>query len=223
MRRKKLIIKLFLIVIFILLFIVISLLIIQKYKDNKINDDISSIYSNPKYNEACIIEGIDVKKQEISCGYAVMEMISNWNNNTVTEKGLFDKYGKVVTSSSKNFEKEMNKQFTMFDTKMYKYLKNSELIDKVYESLSKGIPVPFEWAAKYNDEWTLHYSIVYGIDVKNDLIVIANPYGYVEEISIKEFLDRTSFKVYKNMPIYFKLAFSIGLFEKNTIFIINTK
>lgn len=223
MRRKKLIIKLFLIVIFILLFIVISLLLIQKYKDKKINDDISSIYSNPKYNEAYIIEGIDVIKQEISCGYAVMEMISNWSNNKITEKVLFDKYGKVVTSSGKNFEKEMNKQFTMFDTKMYKYLKNSELIDKVYESLSKGIPVPFEWAAKYNDEWTLHYSIIYGMDVKNDLIVIANPYGYVEEISIKEFLDRTSFKAYKNMPIYFKLAFSIGLFEKNTIFIINTK
>ena len=117
----------------------------------------------------------------------------------------------------------MNKQFPNYKTTMYKYLKSTELIDKVYESLSNGIPVPFEWAAKYKDEWTLHYSLIIGIDIPNDKITIANPYGYIEEVTIKEFINRTSFESYENMPIFLKLGFGLGIFEKNTIFIVENK
>lgn len=114
----------------------------------------------------------------------------------------------------------MNKQFPEYTTSMHKYLSNTELIDKVYDSLSKGIPVPFEWAALYEDEWTLHYSLIVGADIPNDKITIANPYGYYEELSVNEFLDRTSFEAYDNMPLYLKLGFAFGIFEKNTIFLV---
>ena len=82
----------------------------------------------------------------------------------------------------------------------------------------RGVPVPFEWAAKYGDDWTLHYSLLIGMDIQNDNITVANPYGYIEEISVEEFLERTSFEAYDNMPFYFKMAFAIDLFDKNTIF-----
>lgn len=58
------------------------------------------------------------------------------------------------------------------------------------------------------------------MDIPNDKVIIANPYGYYEEISINEFLERTSFKAYSDMPIYLRLAFAVGIFEKNTIFIV---
>ena len=103
---------------------------------------------------------------------------------------------------------------------MYSYLPNTELLDKIYNSLSNGIPVPFEWAAQYDNEWTLHYSLITGIDLKNDNITVLNPYGYIEELTIKDFLDRTSFNAYENLPFYLKLGFAFGLFEKNTIFIV---
>ena len=61
------------------------------------------------------------------------------------------------------------------------------------------------------------------IDIPNGLITLANPYGYIEEIKIKEFINRTSFESYKNMPIYLKLGFAFGIFEKNTIFIVENK
>ena len=109
------------------------------------------------------------------------------------------------------------------DDPCYKYLKNTELIDKVYTSLKKGMPVPFEWAAKHENEWTLHYSLIIGLDVQKDVITIANPYGYIEEISIKDFLNRTSFEAYENMPILLKLGFAFGIFEKNAIFIIEKR
>ena len=49
-------------------------------------------------------------------------------------------------------------------------------------------------------------------------VTVANPYGYTEEISVGEFLERTSFEAYEKMPLFFKLAFAMGIFEKNTIF-----
>jgi hypothetical protein len=100
-------------------------------------------------------------------------------------------------------------------------MSNTELIDAAYENLARGVPVPFEWAAKYGDVWTLHYSLLVGMDIPNDKITVANPYGYVEELSVDEFLQRTSFEAYENMPFYFKLAFAVGMFEKNTIFTVH--
>ncbi len=52
--------------------------------------------------------------QDVSCGYAVIEMFSAWDGG----------------------------------------LKNTELVDLLYENLSDSIPVPIEWAALYGDEWT---------------------------------------------------------------------
>ena len=199
--------------------ILISLQNLNK-KTQEILNDYSNIYTNSKYDKAIIIDNVKTIKQDVSCGYAVIEMFAKWNKNEeITEQSLYNKYGKVVTSTGKSFEEEMNKQFPEYKTTMYKYLKNNELIDKVYDSLNQGIPVPFEWAAKYQDKWTLHYSLVIGMDIKNDIVIIANPYGDTERISLKEFLNRTSFEAYEDMPLLFKLGFSFGIFEKNTIFI----
>ena len=70
------------------------------------------------------------------------------------------------------------------------------------------------------ERWTLHYSLITGLDFQSDEITISNPYGYTEVIPIASFLDRTSFKAYENMPIFLKLGFMFDVFEKNTIFII---
>jgi hypothetical protein len=199
-------------------------IIINNNKTNQVFDDYSSIYSNPKYQNSYYVDNLEPIKQDISCGYAVIEMFAKWSGNeNITEKSLYDEYGAVVTSTGDSFEKEMNKQFKNYNTTMYKYLKNTELIDKIYDSLSSGIPVPFEWAARFEDEWTLHYSLVTGIDIENNLVTVLNPYGYKETISIDEFLERTSFRAYDNMPLFIKLGFAFGIFEKNTIFIVEPK
>lgn len=188
-------------------------------RTNALKDDYSFVYNDEAYAKAITIDGIGLVTQDVSCGYAVIEMFSAWNGGNVTEESLYKQYGKVVTSTGKSFCNEFNKQFTEYETRMYKYLKNSELIKKVYESLSRGIPVPFEWAALYGKEWTLHYSLVIGMDIPNDTVTVANPYGYTEKLSLKDFLDRTSFGAFENMPFFFQAGFAFGIFEKNTIFI----
>ena len=187
-------------------------------------DDYSSILADPKYQTAVSVENAKFIKQDVSCGYAVIEMFGRWaGNDQLTEALLYDQYGKVVTSTGTSFEKEMNTQFPAYKTTMYRNLKATELIDKVYDSLAAGIPVPFEWAAKLENEWTLHYSLVTGLDAGNSRVTVQNPYGYEESISVNEFIDRTSFHAYENMPLFLQLGFAFDIFERNTIFIVEAK
>lgn len=181
-------------------------------------DDYASVFTDPKYEKALKIDNVEVIKQHVSCGYAVIEMFSAWNGGTVTEDSLYDEYGTVVTSTGNKFCKEMNKQFPKYKTEIHKYMKNTEFIDIMYDTLASGKPVPFEWAALYGNEWTLHYSLIIGADIPHDKITVANPYGYYEELTLDELLNRTSFRSYEKMPLFMKMAFAIGLFEKNTIF-----
>ena len=218
-RKNKSVLTVVLIIALILLMVIVTPLIILKARTAAISDDYSSVFHNDKYSKPVSVDGVEVIKQDVSCGYAVIEMFGAWSGHTVTEESLYSEYGKVVTSTGKAFCNEMNKQFPKYKTTMYKYLKNTELIDVVYDSLAKGIPVPFEWAAPYGDEWTLHYSLLTGMDIPNDKVFIANPYGYNEEISVEEFLNRTSFEAYEDMPWYLKMGFAVGIFEKNTVFI----
>lgn len=222
-RSIKITITILFSIIMIVLAAMVIALAINNNKTSKLHDDHSKIYADNKYSDVLYIEGIDVIKQDVSCGYAVIEMFSSLTDDEITEELLFDEYGKVVTSIGKAFCNEMNKRFPDYETTMYKYLSDCEVIDMIYNSLEKGMPVPFEWAALYDGAWTLHYSLVIGIDVQNDVITVANPYGYIEELSIREFLERTSFESYDNMPIYLKLAFAFGVFEKNTVFIVEQK
>ena len=203
---------------------VVFALIKLNIKTGQLMDDYSGINRDPKYHEAVSVKNVGYIKQDVSCGYAVIEMFAKWaGKENITEQSLYDTYGSVVTSTGDSFEKEMNKQFPEYKTTMYKYLKNSELLEMIHTSLAKGIPVPFEWAAKNGDEWTLHYSLITAMDAPNDLIVVQNPYGYEERITISEFLDRTTFKAYENMPLFLKLGFAFDVFEKNTIFIVEKK
>lgn len=200
--------------------IVVAAFAALQIRTNAVLNDYSDIFKNEKYSTPIYIEGVDVITQDVSCGYAVIEMFSSWNGNDITEESLYDKYGKVITSTGNSFCDEMNKQFPEYITTIHKYMKNTELVDLVYDSLSNGVPVPFEWAALHEDEWTLHYSLVIGADIPRDKITVANPYGYYEELTVGEFLNRTSYEAYNKMPLFLKFGFAFGIFEKNTIFIV---
>lgn len=184
-----------------------------------LHDDIDSVMNDKNYRTAVGAEEVKVITQQVSCGYAVIEMFSRYSGGEITEQKLYDTYGKVVTSTGSAFCDEMNRQFDGFDTAMYRYLPDSELLKKVHESLEAGVPVPFEWAAKTDDEWTLHYSLITGMDLFQNRITVANPYGYTENITAEELLERTSFEAYEDMPLLLRFGFAFGIFEKNTVFI----
>lgn len=59
--------------------------------------------------------------------------------------------------------------------------------------------------------------LVTGLDLASDNVRVYNPYGYIENIKVEEFVSRTSFKAYRNKPFFYDYAFAFGMFEKNTI------
>lgn len=204
---------------------IIGLLTKQSIVDKKINNSFSSVYSNEKYKRALVVDGIEVIKQEISCGYATIQMFADWLGKDITEQALFKANdGKISTAMGNGFCAEMNKQFSDYVTTRYPNLTNIELIDKVYNSLANGIPVPVEFAALFQTDkqaiWTLHFGIVSAMDIPNDSITVSNPYGYKEVYSVEQFLNATRYASYENMSFYLRLAFAIGIFHKNTIYIV---
>lgn len=130
--KKKKSIKIILITIICLLLVIagiaVTALIIQKSRTDSINDDFSAVFSDEKYAAPVSVDGVEVITQDVSCGYAVIQMFSSWCGGDITEQMLYDKYGSVVTSTGASFCEEMNKQFPQYSTTMHQYLTNTGMI-----------------------------------------------------------------------------------------------
>ena len=218
MKKKKLIIIIASILVGALTLGVGVPFIILGIRTASMDAEYSYLIEDPNYYEKASV-GFGLKKQDISCGYATIEMLSEYYGDKVTEIELGKRNdGAITTQSSNGFLKEVNKTITTQTFIKKSYLKNDELLKEIYQSLKNNNPVAIEWAAKYEDEWTLHFSVVTAIDFPCDDVTIYNPYGYTEDLTLKEFIDRTSFKAYENMPLFLGFGFAYGAFEKNTIF-----
>ena len=159
---------------------------------------------------------VPLVKQEISCGYAIIEMLSDYYGQKVSEDELYARNGnRITTSSTGGFVDEINKNIPNRLFSSHDYVPNDELLLRISQSLEKGHPVAVEWAAKLDEEWTLHWSLVTGMD--QEQVYVNNPYGYKEEISYDEFISRTTFRAFEGMNIGFQFGFAFGLFGKNTV------
>ena len=194
-------------------------LIIDAVKTNNLNADYSYLRNDAKYKDKVEVTGLELVTQHVSCGYATIEMISSFYGNKVTEDDLDARNSTVSTQTSQGFLDEINKSIPEHKFAKHSYLKHDALLKEVHDAIKDNKPVALEWAALYeNKEWTLHFSVVTSIDLGNNKVTIYNPYGYIENIEVEEFVDRTTFKAYKGMPLFYNYAFAFGLFDKNTIF-----
>lgn len=200
----------------------------QSAISRSINDDYTAVLNNPAYQAPVSVDGVYFITQEISCGYANIEMLANWQGKDITEQKLLDENdGAISTAMGTGFLDEMAKQFPEWTIARHVNLSNSDLLVMLYESLAAGMPVPIEFAALLDTEqgkvWTLHFAIVTGMDLPNDRIVVQNPYGYEETYSVNDFLSATRYDSYENMELLFRFGFAFGLFHKNTIYTIQDR
>jgi hypothetical protein len=189
------------------------------------NDDYSHLLHNNAYPYK-EVPGIQVITQEVSCGYACIEMLAKWKGKTsITEEFLLaQNRGEISTSIGSGFLKEMTRQFPEWNITRCVNIPNTEVLEKIYTSLNNGFPIPIEFAAKNtSSQWTLHFGIVTAMDLVNNKIIVQNPYGYEETYSVQDFIRATRYESYKDMEWYFKIGFNMGLFHKNTIYIIANK
>ena len=184
----------------------------------QIKEDYMYLKEDINYQDKVEINGLELVSQHVSCGYATIEMMSSFYGDKVTEDDLDARNGAISTSSSKGFLTEIKKTIPTKNFVMSSYLRSDELLKTIYGSIKNNNPVAIEWAAKYEEEWTLHFSVISALDIKNDSVTVYNPYGYIEKINLDEFLDRTSFKSYSNIPLFLNFGFAYGAFHKNTVF-----
>ena len=182
------------------------------------NKDYSYLKDSHAFSQKVEVTGVELVKQHVSCGYASIEMISTYYGNKVSEDDLDNRNKSISTSTTDGFLKEIHKSIPDKAFTKQTYLDNDMLLQAIHMALMNEDPVAIEWAAKYEDEWTLHFSVVTSLDIKNDNVTIYNPYGYIEDITVKEFIDRTTFKAYKNIPLFLNFGFAFGAFHKNTLF-----
>ena len=222
MKKKKLILIISASLVAILTLGVALPFAILGFRTASMNNDYAYLLEDSNYQEKVSVSGFSIKKQDVSCGYATIEMMSEFYGDKVDEIELAKRNdGAITTQSSNGFLKEINKTIATKTFIKKSYLKNDELIKEVYASIKNDNPVAIEWAAKLEEEWTLHFSVVTAVDLACDDITIYNPYGYTEDITAKEFIDRMSFKAYENLPFFLAFGFAYGAFEKNTIFFAN--
>ncbi len=184
-----------------------------------LKSDYSYLKTDKTYSVKAEVSGIELVTQHISCGYATIEMLSSYYGKKVTEDELSDKNnGGISTASSGGFLKEINASIPGRTFNKHEYLKDDELLKSIHDALSSGHPVAIEWAAEYKGEWTLHFSVVTGLDLAADTVTVYNPYGYIENITAQELLERTSFRAYEKMPLFLRFGFAFGAFDKNTVF-----
>lgn len=187
-------------------------------KTSELKADYSYLKEDDAYKEKVEVTGLELVTQHVSCGYASIEMISKYYGSIVTEDDLDARNGAISTASTDGFIKEINKSIPSKTFVKRTYLKHDALLKEIHDSLKRENPVAIEWAAKYENEWTLHFSVVSGLDLGNDCVTVYNPYGYIENVTTEEFISRTTFSAYKNMPLFLNFGFAFGAFHKNTIF-----
>lgn len=122
---------------------IVALALLQVRTD-ALHDDWRSLLGDGDHDAPARVEGVEAITQDVSCGYAVIEMFSAWDGGSLTEEDLYGEHGGAVTSTGASFCEEMNKRFPRYETAMRKYLTDSELLDAVYRSLEGVVPVPFE-------------------------------------------------------------------------------
>ncbi len=186
-----------------------GLILKQSIIDIRMNDDYIRFLSNEKYSQKIEVNGIELVKQDISCGYACIEMLASYYDVDITEEMLYEQNnGKISTAIGNGFRDEMNRQFVDFNTIKYKNLSNTQMLAMMHDSLSSGQIVPIEFAAKYHDGekeyWTLHLALVTAMDLSDDKITVHNPYGYVEQYTIDDFLSAARYDNFENMPFFYK-------------------
>ena len=191
-------------------------------KDARMNANYDYLKEDAQYSHKVEVAGLNLVTQKISCGYASIEMMAGYYGEKVSEEDLDKKNnGGVSTSSTDGFLKEINASIKTKQFKNGVFLQNDEFLKKIHLSLSKSNPVAIEWAAKYDGEWTLHFSLVSALDLSNDQVIVYNPYGYIEKLSVSSFLDRTTFKAFEGMPMLYNFGFAFGSFHKNALFFAN--
>lgn len=161
-----------------------------------------------------------------TCGITTVAVMSNFFNDAdLTVSDLMAKYGVV---SGQSTDQEALRAWLAAELPGYsiEYRHDDEsaaLLGEIHASLALNRPVaiffgsPNPYNAPYYD---FHASTVTGIDLDLRTITIANSYGYMETMTLLDFLNRMAFTELDKYPQAQRFAIGWGLIPTNMIFLV---
>jgi hypothetical protein len=193
------------------------------------NIDELQITLDALYPKKVELTGMKIEKQPTSstCGITAVTVVSNYinkKNNTVNN--LIEKYN-VNTSKGSSTSDIKNWLSSENSDKAIKYKSNESneiMISAIFDSLKNNIPV-LAFLGSLNEydipNYDFHASVVYGIDITNQTIKIANSYGYSEETTLVDFINRMSFTEVDKYPSSQQFIIKMGMIDKNMYYLVN--
>jgi len=173
------------------------------------------------------LDNIKIKAQPYNgvCGITSVTVVSNYFNNTDYEANdLIQKYN-ATSGGSNNDDMKKWLQGEMPEKKIVNKSNetNKDMIRDIHTSLYDNNPIVVSFGAPnpYNEPYyDFHSSVVFGINLDNETIIIANSYGYREEISLVDFLNRMSFTEIEKYPTVQQFSLKRNRMDKNDYFLI---
>jgi len=175
-----------------------------------------------------LIDGFPVLAQPTpyTCGITTAAAVSSFFNQTnrsavdlIAEYDVATNHGATVEQLRGWLSAELPSHTTTF----FRNESNVRMIRRVHESLRKGKPVvvvfgsPSPYAGGLYD---FHFSSVCGMDLIRATVTISTAYGYSEEVTLVDFLNRMSFSEVQKYPPALQDVIRRGM-DKNQILIVN--
>lgn len=217
-----------------LLMIIVVVLLVGRYiyirsVEKKIQDDYQHVL-NSHVGEVFELEEFPILKQKYvsSCSIAMICSLKGYYGEIIDEDTFMENYNIHINKtgmSPKDVQRYLQHSFSDSNVEIKENINDSEVLRTIVNQLEKGIPIPIFYSTVDITNMTrfgTHYSTVIGINMDEKLIKIANVYGYVQELSIEEFLQclKHSSEEMKTNNII-KLAKGLGVIKNNTLYVIN--
>lgn len=174
------------------------------------------------------LDHIPVIAQETSytCNVASLAIIMNYLGDSVSEQslrntlGVQDRQDGMLPHVFLNYGNEALLPLS-YSISLSNPTSQADILNTISQSLFNGLPVLIYYSTP--DAWNppaynTHYSVVYGIDMKKEVVKLSNPYGFLEELSLEQFFACLSFESYEDEPFLHHMGRKVGYIKMNNIF-----
>jgi len=177
------------------------------------------------------LSGFELYKQEtpMSCGAASARMVLSYLGMEVTEEELRGKMklNKRIGILPFMLKKGLNNILREKGSELTAVEKSGEELPLqiIKESLRDDRPVIASFLAENHFRpGTLvgHYSVIIGLDEDNNEIMLANPFGWEETMSVSEFKEKAAYDAGRKTPFAVKAGKFLGLLKPHTLWVLET-
>jgi len=168
---------------------------------------------------------IKTQPDAYTCGITTVTVMSNYCNGTDYEvSDLINKYnasnGSTVNDIKKWLKGELPEKSIVYESNG----SNESMMRNIHDSLSNNHPVAILFGSPnpYNKPYyDFHGSVVYGMNLDSQTITIANSYGYREETSLVDFLNRMLYTELDKYPSVQQFQIRRNRMDRNAYFLIH--